>query len=281
MRLLICFLAMLFAASAVAEHDKSWTTAHEPFRVIGNVYYVGSEDLASYLVVTKAGLILVNPNLASSVPQIQASVEKLGFRVRDIKVILNSQAHLDHVEGMAAMKRLTGAKVEVMDADVSVMESGGRTDFRYGAEKDWWYEPVKVDVVLHDGDIVRLGGVEMTAHKTAGHTKGCTTWTMKVSENGVSYDVVMVGGVSANPGYKLKGDAQYPEMIGDFRRTFQTLKGLPCDVFLGAHGGYFGMEKKYKKLQAGDRLAFVDQMGLKAFVVESEKEFEEKVRKGA
>ena len=197
----------------------------------GNVYYVGSEDLASYLVTTPQGDILINSNLMSSVPLIRKSVESLGFRFSDVKILLISHAHFDHAAGSAEIKRLTGAKYMVMDADVPVVESGGKTDFQYGRSKSSRYPAAKVDRVLHDGDEVRLGGVVLVAHKTPGHTKGCTTWTMKVKDGTKMYDVVIVGSPNVNPGYKLVANAAYPDIARDYEQTFRTLKSLPCDVF--------------------------------------------------
>jgi metallo-beta-lactamase class B len=235
-------LTFVFACGLFAQENPEWTTPQTPFRVVGNVYYVGSKDLASYLITTPKGDILINSSLVSSVPQIRKNVETLGFHFKDVKILLISHAHWDHAAGSALVKKLTGAKYMVMDADVSTVESGGRTDFQYGRSADSHFPPTKVDRVLHDGDEVRLGGVVLVAHLTPGHTKGCTTWTMKVEDGGRTYNVVIVGSPNVNPGYKLVGNTRYPKIAQDYERTFQTLKALPCDVFLGAHGGYFGME---------------------------------------
>lgn len=186
-------LTLVFACSAFAQVNPEWTTNHAPFRVIGNVYYVGSQDLASYLITTPEGLILINSNLTSSVPLIRKNVEALGFHFKDVKILLISHGHWDHAAGSAAVLKETGAKYMVMDADVPVVESGGVTDFQYGSDAGSHFPPVKVDRVLHDGDEVRLGGVVLVAHKTPGHTKGCTTWTMTVEDGGKSYHVVIVG----------------------------------------------------------------------------------------
>jgi metallo-beta-lactamase class B len=234
---------------------------------------VGSKDLAAFLVVTPEGNILINSNLERSVPQIKASVEELGFEFSDTKILLISHAHLDHAAGSATIKRLTGAKYMVMDADVPVIEDGGKSDFAYGREKGWSYKPTKVDRVLHDGDEVKLGGTVLVAHKTAGHTRGCTTWTLKVNDNGRTEDVVIVGSPNVNPGYRLAGKPSYPGIVADYERTFQTLKGLHCDIFLGAHGGYYGMIEKYARLKAGDRQAFVDPAAYASYVAEREAAF--------
>jgi metallo-beta-lactamase class B len=267
------FLSLLFVCSASAQNDPSWTTNHEPFRVIGDVYYVGSQDLASYLITTPQGLILINSNLTSSPRLIRKNVEALGFHFRDVKILLISHAHRDHDSGSAEIKRMTGAQYMVMDADVPVVESGGRTDFQYGRLPESQYPPAKVDRVLHDGDEVRLGGVVLVAHKTAGHTKGCTTWTMKVQDGGRSYQVVIVGGPNVNPGYRLVGSKVYPGIARDYEAGFRTLRSLPCDVFLGAHGSYFGMEAKFARRKDGGVNPFVDPEGYKRYVADREQAF--------
>jgi metallo-beta-lactamase class B len=272
-------LTLVFACSALAQDNPDWTTPHAPFRVIGNVYYVGSKDLASYLVTTSQGLILINSSLTTSVPLIRKSVETLGFHFNDVKILLISHAHADHDAGSAAIKRLTGAKYMVMDADVEAVESGGRTDFQYGGSAENRYPATKVDRVLHDGDEVKLGGVVLVAHKTPGHTKGCTTWTMKVREDNKSYNVVIVGSPNVNPGYKLVGNAAYPTIAQDYELTFRTLKSLPCDVFLGAHGAYFGMEAKFALMKPGGTNPFVDPEGYKSYVAEREQAFRAELAK--
>jgi metallo-beta-lactamase class B len=240
---------------------------------------VGSADLASYLIATPKGLILIDSNLASSPPLIRKSVEALGFRFSDIKILLISHAHVDHCAGSAEIIRETGAKYEVMDGDVSVVESGGKSDFAYGAEKDMQFAPAHVDRVLHDGDTVQLGGTVLTAHLTAGHTRGTTTWTMDEREGGRLLHVVIVGSPNVNSGYKLVGNAVYPRIAADYAHQFTVLKGLPCDIFLGAHGSYFDMTEKYARWKAGDKDAFIDPDGYKAYVADREHAFETELQR--
>lgn len=266
-----------FAAMEAKAQNPEWTEPFPPHRIMGNLYYVGSKDLASYLVTTPEGNILINSSLESSVPLIKASVEKLGFKFSDTKILLISHAHNDHDAGSATIKQMTGAKYMVMDADVPVVEDGGRSDFAYGKNKNDWYKPAKVDRVLHDGDEVKLGGVVLVAHKTAGHTKGCTTWTMKVNDNGKTYDAVIVGSPNVNPGYRLAGRPSYPGIVADYEKTFRTLKSLHCDLFLGAHGGYYDMVEKYGRLKKGDRQAFVDPAGYIRYVTEREEVFKKEL----
>jgi len=272
-------LAPVFAAGLFAQVNPEWTEPFPPHHIAGNVYYVGSKGLASFLIVTPQGNILLNSSLESSVPLIRASVEKLGFRFSDTKILLISHGHWDHCAGSALVKPSTGAKYMVMDADVPVVEAGGKGDFQYGNSPGSLYKPAKVDRVLHDGDEVKLGDAVLVAHLTAGHTKGCTTWTMRVRDGGKTYDVVFVGSPNVNEGYKLVNNAQYPKIAQDFERTFRTMRALPCDVFLGAHGAYYGMEAKFAQVKEGSPNPFVDPDGYKSYVAEREQAFRSELKK--
>jgi metallo-beta-lactamase class B len=266
--------AHLFPAHLAAQNARDWSEPFPPHKVIGNVYFVGTRGLASYLITTPEGSILVNSSLESSVPLIRASIEKLGFKFSDVKILLISHAHFDHCAGSFLVKELTGAKYMVMQQDAAEIEAGGKGNFAYGETKSALYKPVKVDRVLRDGDEVKLGGVTMVAHLTPGHTKGCTTWTLKVRDGGKTYDVVIVGSPNVNPGFKLVNNALYPQIASDYQKGFDVLKSLPCDVFLGAHGNYYGMEAKYAKLGKSAANPFVDPQGYKAYVAEREKTFQ-------
>ena len=204
---------------------------------------------------------------------IRASVEKLGFRFADIRILLISHSHYDHDAGSARIKELTGARYMVMDGDVTTVESGGKTDFQYGGDTTQHYPPATVDRVLKDGDQVRLGGAVLTARLTPGHTMGCTTWTLKVNEAGKAYDVVIIGSPNVNPGYRLVGNASYPRIAEDFEKTFQVLKSLPVDYFLGAHGSYFDMERKVPLMKHGTRSPFIDPDGYRTYVAGRERAF--------
>jgi metallo-beta-lactamase class B len=267
------------AVRLAAQIPTEWTAPFPPFRIAGNLYYVGSADLASYLIATPQGLILINSSLPASPPLIRKSVEALGFKFSDIKILLISHAHNDHCAGSAEIIKQTGAKYEVMDADVPVVESGGKSDFAYGAEKDMQFPPAHVDRALHDGDTVSLGGTVLTAHLTAGHTRGTTTWTMDETEGGRLLHVVIVGSPNVNPGYKLMGNAVYPQIAADYAHQFTVLKALPCDIFLGAHGSYFGLAEKYTRWKAGDIVAFIDPAGYKAYVADREQAFEAELQR--
>jgi len=275
----LALLALATAMPVFALGSPAWTEPFPPFRIAGNLYYVGSKDLASYLISTPQGLILINANLQSSVPQIERSVAELGFHFRDIKILLISHAHYDHCAGAAQILKLTGAKYEVMAPDVPVVESGGRDDFQYANDKSMHFPPAHVDRVLHDGDTVSLGGVTLTAHLTPGHTKGTTTWTLEEPLNGRTMQVVIVGSPNVNPGYRLVGNKAYPQIASDYRHGFEVLRGLRCDIFLGAHGSYFGMVNKYARWKAGDKNAFVDPAGYKSYVVDREQAFDAALRR--
>jgi metallo-beta-lactamase class B len=272
---------LLLSPRLNAQTNPDWTTPIAPFRIAGNLYYVGGKDLASYLIVTPEGDILINSSLETSVPMIRSSLEQLGFKFTDIKVLLISHAHFDHDAGSAELIKETGAKYMVMDGDVSVVESGGATDFAYGKDT---YPPAKVNRVLHDGDEVKLGGTVLVAHKTAGHTRGCTTWTMQVTEAGRPLNVVIVGSWNVNPGWRLVDrpgqPASYPGITADYRRTFATLKALQCDVFLGAHGAYFGMLAKLDRIKAGAKEnVWIDTRGYQDAVAEREQAFEKELKR--
>ena len=240
-----------------------------PHRIADNLYYVGSKALASYLVTTPKGHILINPDFESTVPLIRRSVEQLGFKMSDVKILLCSHAHDDHVAGMALLQKLTGAQVYVMRGDDQVVASGGTGQYLY---KSRW-KPVPVSRVLDDGDQVQLGGTTLVAHKTAGHTRGCTTWTMRATDHGQPRAVVIVGSPNINPGYRLVGNQDYPQIADDYARAFQIWKSLPCDIFLGAHGDYYGLTEKYPRLGKGDVNPFVDPAGYRAYIAEREQNF--------
>src|SRR5579872_1183448 len=239
-------------------------SAFPPHKVIGNVYYVGTQDYASFLITSPQGHILINPDFEDSVPLIEKSIDQLGFKFRDIKIILISHAHGDHCAGVAKMKEMTGAQFMVMDADAPVMEKGGSGRGGFPA--------VTVSRVLHDRDEVKLGGNTLVAVLTPGHTKGCTTWTLKTQDGGKTYNVVIVGSAGVNDAHYLVNNANYPDVIADYQKTFRVLKTLPCDVFLASHGVFYGLREKYPKLASGTN-PYIDPEGYKAHVKLMEQAF--------
>lgn len=275
---LLCVLLCPAAGCGQAdETSRSWNQPVKPFRIAGNLYYVGASDLSSFLIVTPKGHILLDSGLVETVPQIQQNVVQLGFRLEDVKVLLNTHAHYDHAGGLALLKRLTGATLMASEADAALLAAGGKGDPNFGDTLA--YEPVKADRILRDGDKVELGGVTMTAHLTPGHTKGNTTWTMTVSEGSKSYNVVVAGSTST-PGYKLVDNPNYPGIIADYQRTFQILKSLPCDIFLGPHGNFYDLTKKSKLLDQGQKQnPFIDPDGYKRYVEENEQAFQKELER--
>jgi metallo-beta-lactamase class B len=266
---LVFLVAFLLAPHAFADFTPAWNKPIPPFPIAGNLYYVGTNYLASYLITTPAGDILINPDYEESVPVIKHNVEALGFKFSDIRIILISHAHDDHAAGCALAKKLSGAKLMVMDADVPLIEHGGAGDFQYSTH----WAPARVDRILHDSSQVRLGGTTLTAHLTPGHTKGCTTWTMDVKDSGRVLHVVIVGSPNVNTGYRLVNNAKYPQIAADYAKEFRVLRSLPCDIFLGAHGAYFGMDEKLARLKVGGANPFIDPAGYRAFVDEREQAF--------
>lgn len=264
---LICVSSLILLASGSLRSqvpaNPDWHRPFPAFKIAGNLYYVGTADLAVYLINTPQGNILINSDFLEDVPLIHKSIEQLGFKYADTKILLISHAHGDHDQGVGLIKKETGAKFMVMDADVPAEES--TAPGRPGAH---------VDRVLHDGDTVELGGAKLTAHLTPGHTKGCTTWTMQVQEGGRTLNAVIIGSPNVNSGYVLVGNKDYPQIAQDYVKTFNVLKNLPCDLFLGAHGAYFGLKAKYEKMKAGGTNPLIDPDGYKAYVAEREATFE-------
>jgi metallo-beta-lactamase class B len=269
----LALITILAATTQLAAQNSrtEWSKPFPPHKVIGNVYFVGTVNLGSYLITTPEGHILVNTDFEETVPVLRAQVEKLGFKFNDIKIILGSHAHGDHMEGDAMAKELTGARVMAMEQDVPALKKmmpGGKEH--------------PIDRVLHDGDDVKLGGSVLTAHLTAGHTKGCTTWSMKATDAGKTYDVVIVCSVGFNQGYVLVNNKDYPQIADDYVRSFATLRKLPCDIFIAAHIAFYDLESKYPKLGKVPN-PFLDHAGYLAYIDLKEKQFNEELarQKGA
>ncbi len=270
----ILFSILLLGYSLVSAQDRSsWTEPFPPHRIAGNLYYVGSRDLASYLITTPQGHVLINSSLEESVSLIRVSVEKLGFKFADIRILLISHAHSDHCAGSAEIVKQTGAKYWVMDQDADAVENGGAKKARVGKGDYTQFPSAKVDRRLKDGEEVKLGDSVLVAHLTPGHTPGCTTWTLHVADNGRPLNAVIIGSPNVNPGYVLVGNKNYPAIATDYEKTFRVLKALPVDLFLGAHGGYYGMEAKHARLGTGDENPFIDPAGYLRYVMDREGAF--------
>ena len=270
---ILWFFLLLGCCTLNALDTSSWTEPFPPHQIAGNLHYVGSRDLASYLITTPQGHVLINSSLEESVPLIRASVEKLGFQFTDIRILLISHAHSDHCAGSAEIVKLTGAKYWVMDQDADAVENGGAKKPRLGKGDYTQFPPAKVDRRLKDGEEVKLGDAVLVARLTPGHTPGCTTWTMKVADNGKLLNAVIIGSPNVNPGYVLVGNKNYPAIAMDYEKTFQVLKALPVDLFLGAHGVYYGMEAKHARLGASAVNPFIDPAGYHLYVKDRENAF--------
>ena len=213
--------------AAIKKEWKSWNAPFPPFRLIGNIHYVGASGISSFLITTPEGHILLDTGFEATVPRIRDSVTKLGFKLTDIKIILNSHAHTDHAGGHALMQELTGARILMSEADAALLASGGTNDFTPYSKEMMGYRPAKADRILRDGDKVTLGGVTLTCHLTPGHTKGCTTWTMDVTEDGEVQHVVFFGSTSILQGVPLGNNPQYPGIANDLAASYKKLKSLP------------------------------------------------------
>jgi len=237
-----------------------------PFHIIGNIFYVGSAGLACYVIATPAGDILLDTGYPDMASQIEGSIQLLGFKLSDIKILINSHAHIDHGGGMAQIKKDTGAQLVAMAQDAPYFESGGHNDVIFGDRN--LFPPVHVDRVIHDGDTVSLGGTTLTAHLMPGHTPGNTTWTMVMQDKGKSYNVVFFGIVIPFPNTNLGAvNPSYPNMAADWALTMRVLPTLPCDVFLGSNSSFYDLQKKHDALiQGADPNPFIDPAGCKAFV---------------
>jgi metallo-beta-lactamase class B len=251
----------------VEQSDPGWRQPFEPIRIVGNVYYVGTRGLSSFLIVTPGGGIIIDSGEAESVPFIRANIERLGFRLSDVKILLTGHAHFDHVGGHADLKRLTGAQVMVMDADRQALESGVDRSALGGSG----WKPVAIDRVLKDGDTVTLGGYTLTAHLTPGHTQGCTTWTMETTQDGRKYQVAFIGSVTINEGVHLVDNTRVPAIAEHYAQAFRVLHGLKADVFVAQHGSVFQLEDKARRAALDPRVnPFVDPEGYQRFVTQSE-----------
>lgn len=275
--LIFIILFIVFSVAAQkTERDREWNKPIEPFKLIGNVYYVGVSEITSFLITTPKGHILIDGGFAETAPIIKANIAKLGFKLEDVKILLNTQAHYDHAAGLADLKRWTKAKMLISAEDKILLENGGKGDFAFG--DDYSYEPVKADKILKDGEKIKLGGVSLKTILTPGHTKGCTSFWLEVKENGRKYSVIFVGSTTA-PGYKLNGNEKYPNIVTDYEKTFSVLRKLKPDVFVASHGNFFNLPEKAEKLrQVKSPNPFIDSQVYLNFLDDTEKAFREKLR---
>jgi metallo-beta-lactamase class B len=264
----------LSGSTRQAQYTKAtpeWNQPVKPFRIIGNIYYVGASEVSSFLITTPKGHILLDSGFAETVSLIADGIKQLGFKIEDVKVLINSHAHYDHAAGLAQLKRLTGAQLVLSEPEAALVANGGKGDFQWGDK--FTYEPVMADRLLKDKDQVELGGVTMIARLTPGHTRGCTTWLMKATEDGKTYDVVLIGSTTA-PDYTLVNNPKYPNIVSDYEYTFRLLRSLHCDVFLGPHGSFFHLKEKARRLARGERPnPFIEGKSYSQFLDRTEKDF--------
>ena len=281
-RFLIALFLLLASSPLVhAQADptsRSWNQPVEPYRIAGNVYYVGASDITSFLIATPAGHILLDGGFVETAPIIEANIRKLGFKLADVKILLSSHAHFDHAAGLAELKRATGAKFAASEKEAPLLARGGKGDFLFGDEHT--FPPIQADRILRDGDTVVLGGTTLTAHLAPGHTMGNTAWTMKAKEGDKTYDVVFAPSLSILDGASLTKNVTYPEIGEDYGKTFRLLKSLPCDVFLGSHASFYDGLGKADRLRKGAKEnPFIDPQGYRDYLARMEKKYQEQLQK--
>ncbi|MGZ7032440.1 MAG: subclass B3 metallo-beta-lactamase [Thermoanaerobaculia bacterium] len=272
--LAVCSLLLLADKDPVS-HPGNQPVA--PFRIAGNLFYVGASDITSYLIATRDGLIVIDGGFEDTAPMILANIRTLGFEPKDVRMLLNTHAHFDHAGGLAELQKATGALIASNPAEARLLARGGKDDPQFG--DTYSYPAVNAARIFRDGETIALGGTELVAHITPGHTKGCTTWTLRVPEGGRVWNVVIVGSASVPAGYRIAGNPKYPDAVADYEKTFRTLRSLPCDVFLGSHGGFFDLQGKIARM-GGAASPFIDPDGYRKYVDDSEKRFREIVRAG-
>ena len=277
-RVLVALAAVVCCAlAAAAQQDDNQPV--EPYKIAGNLYYVGSSGISSYLIATPAGHVVIDAGYESTVPIIEANIRTLGFTIADVRYLLNTQAHYDHAAGFARLKKDTGARLVVSGPDADVIERGGTKDFSFGDR--FPFPPAAVDRRVKDGDTVTLGKLTLHANVTPGHTRGCTTWSFEVTENNRALHVVDMCGLTVLDTTRLVGNAAYPEIVSDYERTFTALRKLPVDIFIGAHPAYYGGTEKAARAKAnpGGPNPFVDPEGYKRYIDNGERIFRERLAK--
>jgi metallo-beta-lactamase class B len=275
----LLFTGLLASAQIQGASQNSpaeWSEPYQPFRIAGNLYYVGTADLACYLITTKQGNILINTGLASSEPIIKSNIEALGFKFEDIKILLTTQAHFDHMGAMAAIKKVTGAVMMVDQEDAGVMEDGGSSDYALGGSSNS-YEPVQANRLLHDGDFITLGGMNLKMLHHPGHTKGSCSFLFDVTDEKRSYRVLIANMPSIVTQKKFSEIPQYPGIIKDYTKTFKSLRSLSFDIWLASHASQFALRSKHKLGDAYKPEVFIDRKGYDAVLADLQKQFTKKL----
>ncbi|MDQ6889595.1 MAG: subclass B3 metallo-beta-lactamase [Bacteroidota bacterium] len=258
--------------------NEEWLMSYQPFRIAGNLYYVGTYDLACYLITTTQGNILVNTGLASSSAQIKNNIENLGFNFADTKILLTTQAHYDHMGAMDAIKNKTGAQLMVDEKEADVLATGGNSDYALGGHGSA-YKPVKPDRLLHDGDTIHLGDMQIVMLHHPGHTKGSCSFLFTVKDDESAYRVLIANLPTIVTDKPFASLATYPEIVSDYAYTLKAMKKITFDIWLASHASQFKMHEKHKPGDAYNPSAFIDHDGYNAALRDLQKQYDEKIKK--
>lgn len=273
----VCSFAVMAQKVKEPRTTEEWGRAYQPFRIAGNLYYVGTYDLACYLITTPQGNILINTGLAASATQIKNNIETLGFKFTDTKILLTTQAHYDHMGAMSAIKKSTGARLMVDEKDAAVLPTGGSNDYELG-KYGVTFKPVKADRLLHDGDSISLGNMQLIMLHHPGHTKGSCSYLFTVKDNDKSYRVLIANMPSIIVDKPFAEVTAYPTIAADYAYTFAAMKNIPFDIWLASHASQFNLHDKHKPGDAYNPAAFIDQQGYEQVLSDLQKQYEEKLK---
>ena len=260
--------------------DSEWVKPYQPFRIAGNLYYVGTYDLACYLITTSQGNILINTGLASSAAQIKNNIETLGFRFADIEILLNTQAHFDHMGAMAEIKKRTGARLMIDEKEADVLATGGSTDYALG-KYGRTFEPVKPDRLLRNNDTIKLGNMQLIMLHHPGHTKGSCSFLFTVKDSRRSYKVLIANMPTIVTDEPFAAIKTYPSIASDYAYTLKAMKNISFDIWLASHASQFKLHEKHQPGDAYNPAAFIDRRGYDAELLELQKDYDEKIKKDA
>jgi metallo-beta-lactamase class B len=256
--------------------NPDWSKPYQPFRIAGNLYYVGTYDLACYLITTNKGNILINTGLAASAQQLKHNIEALGLKFSDIKILLTTQAHYDHVAAMAAIKKMTGAQMMVDEKDATVLADGGSSDYALGGNGSA-FVPVKADRLLHNGDTIQLGDMQLVILHHPGHTKGSCSYLFTVKDNQRSYKVLIANLPSIVTEKKFADVTSYQQIAKDYAYTFKSMKNLSFDIWLASHASQFKLHDKHHPGDAYNPAAFIDKQGYNVALSELQQQYDKKM----
>ncbi len=280
--IILLLLSFIVSAQKVTEPNTKaeWSQPYKPFRIAGNLYYVGTYDLACYLITTNKGNILINTGLGASAAQIKSNIETLGFELADTKILLTLQAHYDHVGAMADIKKMTGAQLMVDEKDAAVLPTGGTADYELG-QYGTTFQPVTADRLLHDGDTITLGNMQLVMLHHPGHTKGSCSFLFTVKDDQRSYKVLIANMPTIISERQFAAITAYPGIANDYGYTLKAMKNITFDIWLAAHASQFNLHEKHKPGDAYNPAAFTDQPGYDAAISDLQKQYEEKMQQKA